>query len=217
MDKLIKHYDDCFRKYGDCHKGVDWPNENDACIRYQVMLQGIPHRLYTSQKKFSLLDYGCGLGHFYEFLGSLNVLEKTIYNGCDASVNMINHCKAKYPEDIFYLCHPYGIDKPSISYDYIICNGVFTEKLDYTYDEMFQFTSSLMLKLFESCNKGMILNFMSTNVDWCRDDLFHLPLDQLSSFVCNNMSRHFIIRNDYGLYEYTIYIYRTINDSFAVS
>ncbi len=49
---------------------------------------------------------------------------------------------------------------------------------------------------------------MSKQVDWERDDLFHLPLDQMADFVCGNLSRNFVIRNDYGLYEYTTYVYR---------
>jgi hypothetical protein len=37
--------------------------------------------------------------------------------------------------------------------------------------------------------------------------LFHLPLDLLSNFLVKNISRNFIIRNDYGLFEYTVYVY----------
>ena len=48
---------------------------------------------------------------------------------------------------------------------------------------------------------------MSKQVDWERDDLFHLPLDLLADYLTRNLSRHFVIRNDYGLYEYTVYVY----------
>ena len=41
MDKLVKHYENCFHKHGDTPQGVDWPNKQDAETRYQVMLQGI--------------------------------------------------------------------------------------------------------------------------------------------------------------------------------
>ena len=48
----------------------------------------------------------------------------------------------------------------------------------------------------------------SLGVDWERDDLFHVPLDLLANFFSKNVSRNFIIRNDYDLYEYTVYLYR---------
>ena len=56
---------------------------------------------------------------------------------------------------------------------------------------------------------------MSAQVEWKRDDLFHLPLDRLADFLSANLSRHFVIRNDYGLYEYTVYIYK--KSSYATS
>jgi hypothetical protein len=49
---------------------------------------------------------------------------------------------------------------------------------------------------------------MSKQVDWERDDLFHLPLDVMSSFVSANLSRRFVVRHDYPLFEYTTYVYR---------
>jgi hypothetical protein len=52
---------------------------------------------------------------------------------------------------------------------------------------------------------------MSKHVDWEREDLFHLPFDRLTSFLTNRLSRHFVIRHDYGLYEYTTYVYKYAN------
>ena len=52
---------------------------------------------------------------------------------------------------------------------------------------------------------------MSSHVDWTRDDLFHWPLDDLMSFLVKDVSRHVVIRSDYGLYEYSVYIYKNSN------
>ncbi len=49
---------------------------------------------------------------------------------------------------------------------------------------------------------------MSKDVDWEREDLFHLPLNVLSNFLTKEVTRDFIIRYDYGLYEYTTYLYK---------
>jgi hypothetical protein len=38
--------------------------------------------------------------------------------------------------------------------------------------------------------------------------LFHLPFDTLASFLTSELTRNFVFRNDYGLYEYTAYVYR---------
>ncbi len=49
----------------------------------------------------------------------------------------------------------------------------------------------------------MAFNVMSTLVDWQRDDLFHLSFDTMAQYVSQALSRHFVVRHDYGAYEYT--------------
>jgi hypothetical protein len=49
---------------------------------------------------------------------------------------------------------------------------------------------------------------MSKLVDWERDDLFHVSMDEIGLSLKNNLSKNFVIRNDYKLYEYTIYVYK---------
>jgi hypothetical protein len=87
-------------------------------------------------------------------------------------------------------------------------NGVFTEKRELSFDEMWDYFTQMIIKIYSLCNKGFAFNVMSKHVDWERDDLFHVPLDTLANFLCSKITRDFVIRNDYGLYEYTVYIYK---------
>ena len=80
------------------------------------------------------------------------------------------------------------------------------------FEQMFHFVKRVISLLFNRCRVGIAFNAMSKQVDWERDDLFHLPLDRMAEFVCKELSRHFVIRNDYGLYEYTTYVYQTSAD-----
>ena len=59
--KLVKHYEDCYRKNGDNNRGVDWPNKEDALTRYGVMLDVIRYDKVNTEKP-SVLDFGCGYG-----------------------------------------------------------------------------------------------------------------------------------------------------------
>ena len=94
------------------------------------------------------------------------------------------------------------------NFDYIVCNGTFTEKRDLSYEEMFDFMSNTLKTLWLKTNKGIAFNVMSKLVDWERDDLFHVSMDEIGLFLKNNLSKNFVIRNDYKLYEYTIYVYK---------
>ena len=73
---------------------------------------------------------------------------------------------------------------------------------------MLVYFKSVVRAVFAKAELGIAFNVMSKHVDWERDDLFHLPFDILAQFITRELTRNFIIRNDYGLYEYTTYVYR---------
>ena len=201
---IIKHYEECLLKYGDTHKGVDWPNADDAIKRYQVMFELIRE---DSDKPLTILDFGCGASHFYEYLLPLN-RNNLSYVGLEISEDFYNLSKSKFKKNTYI----FGdiLKNPEIIpfIDYVIFNGVFTEKRDLTFDEMEDYFHEVLNIVFKKVNNGISFNLMSKSVDWERDDLFHYPLDRLSNFLCKSISRNFVIRNDYGLYEYTTYVYK---------
>jgi SAM-dependent methyltransferase len=204
---IVKHYEECYKIHGDNCKGVDWPNEKDTLKRYKVMLELIKFDTFHNKCSPSVLDFGCGLGHMYDYITNNNL--DIEYAGLDMSEVFVCKCKEKYPSNKFYradLIAGEGNDVPR--YDYIIMNGVLTEKNGLTYGEMFLYFTQLIKKVYEKCNYGIAFNVMSKDVDWERDDLFHLPLNELSRFLTKELTRDFIIRYDYGLYEYTVYIYK---------
>ena len=62
---IVSHYEECLKKFGDSHKGVDWPEKKDVETRYDVMLELIKS---DDKSKVSLLDFGCGASHLYEYI-----------------------------------------------------------------------------------------------------------------------------------------------------
>ena len=204
--KIVSHYEKCLDTYGDSHLGVDWPSQSDVNKRYFAMLDIYRFDINAIKKIPQILDFGCGAAHLYEFM-QLNGFEKWQYKGLDISQKFIDLCKSKYPS-LDFKCIDFLKEDPFFEKsDYVILNGVFTEKRDLSFEEMFEFFSKMITKVFRFSNRGIAFNVMSKNVDWERDDLFHVPIDLLTSFLTKNLSRNFIVRNDYGLFEYTVYVY----------
>lgn len=201
---IVTHYERCFAKHGDTHLGVDWPKKEHVDLRYRIMLEVIKG---ADAEKITLLDFGCGASHLYDYI-KRKKLSNVNYSGLDLSAQFIKLCKQKYPNNIYYCTDILANDADIPNFDYIILNGVFTEKQNLSYEDMFTYCKQMLTALFQKTNKGMAFNFMSKAVDWERDDLFHLSTDLLIDFLTKNLSRHFVIRNDYGLYEYTVYLYR---------
>jgi SAM-dependent methyltransferase len=202
---IVAHYENCLEKHGDCHKGVDWPNPVDADIRYQIMLDLVPN-----DESCSLLDFGCGTALLQGFINKNKTCYEHIeYSGLDISTKFIDVCRQKYPDVGFWHVDILK-DKDSLpEFDYIVLNGVFTEKVSLSFEEMEFYFQTMIRTVYGKARKGIAFNVMSKAVDWERDDLFHLSADRLISFLVNNISRHFVIRNDYGLYEYTTYVYKS--------
>jgi cyclopropane fatty-acyl-phospholipid synthase-like methyltransferase len=201
---IISHYEACLEKHGDTHLGVDWPNKADAETRYRVMLDVINQAVPS---KPTLLDFGCGLSHLYEYMLKSRI-KGIDYAGLDISEEYVRLSRRKFPSNTYYCIDI--LDQPTAipNFDYIVMNGVFTEKNDLSFDEMFSYFKEVLRRAFEKANTAIAFNVMSKHVDWEREDLFHLPFDTLADFLTRELSRKFVIRNDYGLYEYTTYVYK---------
>ncbi|MBS1812406.1 MAG: class I SAM-dependent methyltransferase [Acidobacteria bacterium] len=210
--QLITHYENCLAQHGDSHLGVDWPNPQDAATRYQVMLDVIR----PAQEKSRLLDFGCGAAHLYEYIQRQN-LNYIDYAGLELSPQFLSLSQNKFPAIQFYHLDILTADEMTLpTFDYIILNGVLTEKLTMSFEEMWAYTQRLLQAVFAKARSGIAFNVMSKQVDWERRDLFHLPMDLLAGFLTRELSRHFVIRNDYGLYEYTTYVYRSPRNKVSI-
>ena len=202
---IIQHYENCQDEFGDTFKGADWPNDVDALARYKVMLDVI-----KENEEVTLLDFGCGTGLMYQYLlDHKDLYSKVNYSGLEISNKIISKSKLKYPDVPFYSFDILDYDLSSFkNFDYAILNGVFTEKINLTSHEMWDYFQKLITVIFSKVDKGIAFNVMSKAVDWERDDLFHVSTDTLINFMTKKLSRNFVIRNDYGLFEYTVYLYK---------
>lgn len=226
--QIASHYSNCFEKYGDTPKGLDWDNQENLDKRYEVMYDLITPKESSHIINSTLLDFGCGYGGFYNWLKQ-NKTYQPDYIGIDINENLIKKARELYtPAYVTYDADLNSIpgfglidihdpeqwelfNNPNIfsdKFDYIICNGTFTMKLGLTQEEMTNFMCSTLEKLWNKTNRGIAFNCMSKVLDYERDDLFHVSFDEVSQWVYDNLSPNFMIRQDYGLREFTMYVYK---------
>ena len=203
--EIYKNYESNYDQFGDTPMGVGWPKEKDCNVRFKVMSEVFG----SLGSKVSVLDFGCGLSHFYKYLINENLSNKVEYIGLDISEKYIEKSKIKYPDNCYYcrdiLKEGFDFD---FDFDYAVLNGVFTQKFSLSQDEMFEFFKSIIKKVYHSCEKGIAFNVMSDCVDFKKDGAFHLPLSELCDFIVSDLTRDFVVRHDYGLYEYTVYVFK---------
>lgn len=201
---IVAHYENCLKLFGDSHLGVDWQKSEDADKRYQVMLDVIEHK---KNNCVTLLDFGCGTAALLDYINKNNI-HHIQYTGLDISQAFIDICKNKYSNISFFNVDILQSNISLPSFDYIIMNGVFTEKIDLTFEQMFVYFCSMIEKIYPYCKQAMAFNLRSKQVELEDAELFHLSLDELAWFLTNKFGRCFRIRNDYGLEEYTVYLYK---------
>ena len=195
---IVARYERCLETYGDCHRGVDWPTAEGADVRYQVMLDMV-------KSPGTLLDFGCGCSGLLDYMTRQGIHRP--YAGHDVSEKFLRVARAKYPGTTYYSGDVLaGTVLPH--FDYVVMNGVLTVKEDIPFDEMWSYARDLLRVVFPICERSLAVNFMSKAVDWEKEHLFHLPVEKLAQFTTEYLSRRYVIRHDYGLYEYTIYIYQ---------
>lgn len=205
--KLAEHYLRCLKKNGDSAKGMDWQNEESSIVRHQVMYELYKDKVKHFDKKIKILDFGCGTSHFYDYLLKSGLEKNCDYIGMDINTESIKISQKKFPNNTYKF---FDIHTSELSerFDYIVINGVFTQRLDLTVDYMDSFMFHSIEKLYAICDYGLAFNFMSEFVDYKKDGAYHPDLYNLLNFLTQNISRNFIFRNDYGLFESTIYLYK---------
>ena len=201
--RIVQHYESCLRRHGEGPAAVDWKSTEDAAIRYDVML-GV---IRSAEQRSVLLDFGCGLANLKDHM-DVRKMGQVDYIGLDLSPDFVAAARARHPGVPFFCMDAMLSDNVIPEADYTVMNGVFTRRHDLSFDEMQVYMAALLARIFAHCRVGLAFNVMSKCVDWESESLFHVCPGELAKMICNSLSKHFVIRNDYGLYETTCYVYR---------
>lgn len=200
---LREHYSQKFSLHGPSPEGVDWgADESKMLLRYDKML-GVAD--FSGKHKATLLDVGCGYGGLRSYALTKNI--DLDYTGIDVVNEMIEWAKANQPSGNFI--HDDVLNyKFDGQFDYVVCNGILTQKLETPGLQMDQFASQLIRQMFALCRIGIAFNTMTTKVNYYSNNLYYRNPAELFSWCLSEISPHIRLDHSYPLYEYTIYLYR---------
>ena len=199
---LQNHYSDKYSKYGPTSEGVDWGSNSDLAAIRQAKMLGV---IKESKDEVTLLDVGCGYGHLAEIISKSHKQIK--YSGVDVVADMRVHAKKTSPQFDFYhgdfLTGEFGV------FDYLVCNGILTQKLTATTLEMNLFAQDLIKKMYQVSRKGIAFNVMNTHVNFQIDKLYYRSPVELLGWCTSELTPHVVIDAAYKLwFEYTVYLYK---------
>ena len=192
--------------HGDNYLGMGYLNKNQADTFCKIILEIVDWNINSS---VTILDFGCGTSHLYEYIIENNLAENIHYSGLDILEKSINISKLKFPHNQYYCLDILDQEANLPEFDYITMNGVFTAKFSLSFEEMKSYFEILVPQVFNFCKKGISFNVFCPHTQECYSDLlFYLPFDELGSFLAKKVSKNFTIRNDYNLEDYTVYVYK---------
>lgn len=206
-ERLRRHYEATFAEHGATPAGIDWGNEQARVdLRYERMLDVLEPGLEGAP---SVLDVGCGFGGLLGFAGERGLTLE--YTGIDLSEGMIAHARKRYPEATFIagdILADTDNDAGIGRHDYVICNGILTQKLDTSNRVMDRYAQALIVRLFNLCRRGVAFNVMSTKVNFTAPNLYYRCPSELLAWCMSEVTTRVRLDHAYPLYEYTLYLYR---------
>ncbi len=198
---VVGHYESCYEKYGVSPKGVDWKDKESQYLRFKILTEiGIINGS-------SVLDVGCGFGDLLDYFKENRI--QVDYLGIDLSEKIIKEAIKKHPGYRFKVVNL--LEDSSLNeneFDFVIASGLFTVKTDKVTDDEWEWFIKLMTKKFyKICRIGTSFNLMSIFVDYKETHLYYADFSKLLPFF-RSLTRYFVIRHDYPLYEYSVYLYK---------
>jgi 2-polyprenyl-3-methyl-5-hydroxy-6-metoxy-1,4-benzoquinol methylase len=193
---INKHYNDLYKKYGLSYKSLGWIKGKQK-IRFQSAIE------IGQMNNSQVLDVGCGFGDLVNFLKIKNKRIKS-YTGIDINPDFIEIAKKKHPKNKFKI---QDIEEKSFrtQFDWIFAIGLTNQSGSYQHIE------KLMKAMLKNSRKGIVMDFLSTNVDYIKKGNFHADPNKIFK-IANRLSKRVVLRHDYLPFEFCVYIYK--NDQF---
>lgn len=204
LSEVAAYYSDKLAEYGETPRGVDWNGENSQTLRFKELCRIIQN----DAEGFSLNDLGCGYGALFDFLSDRYSISS--YLGIDVSEDMVRAAESRHKART--MARFMAKAEPDTVADYGIASGIFNVRLGRTDAEWYDYLQTTLDGLDRTSRRGFAFNCLTSysDEDKKRDYLYYADPSQLFDLCKRRYSRHVALLNDYGLYEFTILVRKSL-------
>ena len=191
----IKLYSTLLEQHGDSHKSLNWGSSTSQQSRFDI-LAGV-----GLQPNNSVLDVGCGLGHFLDWI--LENVGNVQYTGIDLTPAMIEKAKERYPDANFLQSSLHDFLSLGDRFDYVVSSGIFY----YRRNNPNCFMKNSIREMYECAKTAVAFNSLSS---WCENqDEYEFYADPVKTIeICHGITNKVVFRHDYHSSDFTIYLYK---------
>ncbi len=196
---VVRHYERLLREHGATAHGMEWKDEASQRLRFDVLCEvcGLEGR--------TLHEVGAGAGHLVDHLAARGI--GAHYSGSDVAPAMVEAARARHPDHEFAVGDLFDDHRPE-AHDVVVASGVFNVRMDESDEAWGEYVREAVRRMWRRCRVAIAFNLMSDHVDFRKPILYHADAGEMLDFCRRELSRYVVLRHDYPLYEYTIYVYR---------
>jgi SAM-dependent methyltransferase len=189
--QISEHYHPLIKEHGDSFRAVDWGSIKGQQTRFRILSE------VSDLGNASILDVGCGIGHFVESLTTAGFAGD--YKGIDLLPEMVEAARRRHPDRNFQVAD-ISADDGNWRADYVFGSGLFT----FGDQNLFETTVRAM---FAACDRATAFNSLSA---WASDkEQGEFQADPLATLrFCRTLTPWVSLRHDYFTHDFTIYMYR---------
>lgn len=202
---LAGHYAATFARHGATSAGVDWGEQQDNhLLRLKKMLRLVELGPAPGQAA-SILDAGCGYGALCDEL--VSAYPRLEYTGIDLCPEMVACGQKRHPRSRWIVGDLIDI-QGNERFDYVVANGVFTQKLGTSTDSMEAYLRTQVTTMFRLARIGIAFNVMTSYVNFRAPNLFYADPADLFSWCSKHLSPVVCIDQSSRLFDVFVYVLR---------
>lgn len=199
--QLLQFYREQLSTHESGYKATGWGN---PIIQHHNFL--LASEIEGLQPGMRVLDVGCGLGDFYQFLKNQDI--DVNYTGVDICPEMISRAQILHPDATFFE-HDVVQSPLESEFDYVFCSGTLNLRVDNHEDWL----KGMITALYDHCSRGVAFNLLSLPHAQDREDFQHAGdfyfADPAKIFThCQTLSRRVTLNHSDNIETFNVYIYR---------
>ena len=196
VQQLNAFYNAQYAKYGSDSRSTGYSPEGQR-VRYDMLAS------ITDLNGKSVLDVGCGLGNFLEYMNEQGI--KVDFTGYEINSNFICECRQKFPGVAFELRDIIQDPPEPGGFDVVFFNGGLNTKIDDNEGVM----RKLLKVMVEACRELCAITLTSTYAgDSHRHDFNHY-FDPCQSFTfAKSLTNKVDLLHSYLPHDFTLVLYK---------
>jgi SAM-dependent methyltransferase len=155
--RVVQRYSERLRLYGVDPRTLGWDRQESQLARFGIASQTCRFHERT------VLDIGCGLADFYEYLMRDATTTPKSYTGVDINPDLVGVCRDRFPNAEFevrnILREPFGEERWDVVTLFGLLNLRFSEFSNEDYARQF------IAEAFRLCDESLVVDMLSNRYD----------------------------------------------------